>query len=111
MKHRRHGPEKVGETPFRKFARKKLVRFAETLQKIIFGCRRVDMRYGFTNRLSSRASPKPPSDYIPSRELSGRQALPHPHAPIIPQVSQSETLIGFHFEDFVQPEMAAMHAF
>src|SRR4029077_19287954 len=68
------------------------------------------MGYGLKHRLSSRASPKPPSDYIPSRELSGRQPFPHPQAPIIPQVSQIVTLIGFHFEDFVQPEMTSAHA-
>src|SRR5438445_5790453 len=52
------------------------------------------MRYSLKNRLSSRAPSKSPSDYVPGRELSGRQALPHPQAPIIPQVSQIETLIG-----------------
>src|SRR6476660_1519340 len=63
------------------------------------------------SKTASPSAPRPSLPAITSQVASSRVARrSRTRAPIIPQVSQIETLIDFHIEDFVQPEMAPTHA-
>ena len=111
MNERHRGFEKILDPLVRKFTQKTLVSRPEIFHQIVFDCRGKQVRQRLEDHLAVARLADAPGDHIPGDQLPGRRPLAHEQPPVVPQIAHGNALVEFDFENFVQPEMAAAHAF